>query len=393
MSTLIIALPDLASPSTEPAFVRTPDGQQTGEHGTAALTQLPMADEIVALVPLACLSWHRITLPRAPAGKLRAVLDGLLEERVLDDPQALHFALAPGARAGDDTWVAACDRAWLAGWLQRLEAAGRPVDRIVPEFSPVDDALAASVDVLGPATAPLLVRSDAQGVLVLPLAGATAPADGISSLSAEPAVAAMAEQVFGSRVPLLSAHNRWVRAARTDWNLAQFDLHRTGGRHGQALGRAWHTLRTAPAWRPVRWGLVALVATQLVGLNAQAWQERRALAQRRDEARALLVQTFPQVRTVYDATLQMEREVALLRQATGQHSDRDLEPAMAAAAAALPADWSASQLEFAPGELILRGPALDPGKLQAARTRLADAGYSLRHEGERLIIQAGGGTR
>lgn len=66
---------------------------------------------------------------------------------------------------------------------------------------------------------------------------------------------------------------------------------------------------------------------------------------------------------------------------------------MAAAAAALPADWSASQLEFAPGELILRGPALDPGKLQAARTRLADAGYSLRHEGDRLIIQAGGGAR
>ena len=125
MSTLIIALPDLASPSTEPAFVRTPDGQQTVEHGTAALTQLPMADEIVALVPLACLSWHRITLPRAPAGKLRAVLDGLLEERVLDDPQALHFALAPGARAGDDVRrAAACDERDDQRGRERAEERG-----------------------------------------------------------------------------------------------------------------------------------------------------------------------------------------------------------------------------------------------------------------------------
>ena len=50
--------------------------------------------------------------------RLRSILEGLLEDRLLDDPAQLHFALQPGARAGSPVWVAVCDRSWLRDHLQ-----------------------------------------------------------------------------------------------------------------------------------------------------------------------------------------------------------------------------------------------------------------------------------
>jgi general secretion pathway protein L len=68
--------------------------------------------------------------------RLRSVLDGLLEERLLDEPEQLHFAIQPQARAGEPLWVAACNRDWLHAWLLAVEQAGRVVSRIVPEMEP-----------------------------------------------------------------------------------------------------------------------------------------------------------------------------------------------------------------------------------------------------------------
>src|SRR5207237_8097175 len=92
-----------------------------------------------AVVPATMLSWHRVELPKgvtARTPRLRAVLEGLLEDRLLDDPETLHFALQPNARADAAVWIATCNREWLRGAMQLLEGAGRPVARIVPEFAP-----------------------------------------------------------------------------------------------------------------------------------------------------------------------------------------------------------------------------------------------------------------
>ena len=68
--------------------------------------------------------------------RVRSVLNGLLEDRLLDEPERLHFALEPGARAGVSAWVAACNRIGLRSVVQALETAGRRVTRIIPEFAP-----------------------------------------------------------------------------------------------------------------------------------------------------------------------------------------------------------------------------------------------------------------
>lgn len=103
--------------------------------------------------------------------------------------------------------------------------------------------------------------------------------------------------------------------------------------------------------------------------------------------RGILTQTFPRIQAVVDAPVQMERELALLRQAAGSMAQRDLEPLMAAAGAALPAARLPGQIEYAGGELLLRGVELPPEELAAANQRLAADGYAARSQDGALLLR------
>jgi general secretion pathway protein L len=83
--------------SGEYNYVLSPDGLSAGKLGRAATALLPKADSVVAVLADSDVSWHRLTLPKAPAARLRAAVVGVLEEALLDEPELLHFALAPGA--------------------------------------------------------------------------------------------------------------------------------------------------------------------------------------------------------------------------------------------------------------------------------------------------------
>lgn len=436
MSTLIISLPAAPAqpgPSLAYAYTLTADGHTALQHGTAAAALLPAparpGGEVVAVVPVQALSWQRVQLPAGvgaglasfsgalPAGmgtaaaRLRKVLEGLLEDRLLDEPALLHFAVAPdaaaAARAGAPLWVAVCERAWLRAHLQALEAAGRPVARVLPEFAPGATASGtAELHVLGTPEDPWLVRCGhgaEQAVLALPLSSETwhqwaAPAlgaapdggaDAAVPVLAEPAVAALAEKLLGRPVTLHTASARALAAARGRWDLAQFDLASTvHTRLARKLGGAANALWHAPQWRAARWGAGVLAAAHLLGLNAWAWQERQALAAKEAAVRAALTTSFPQVKVVVDAPAQMERELDLLRQRAGAVSARDFEPLLAAAAAALPAGQVPTAIEYSPGELRLRGLAPGAEAQTTLRTRLAAAGYDSRLEDGALIVRA-----
>ena len=148
------------------------DGRSLVAHGSAPLALLPTGDDVTVLVPGAALSWHAVALPQGALGgaaRLRAVLDGLLEERLLDEPETLHFALEPGAKAGTTVWVAATQRIALRVAVQALEAAGRRVTRIVPEFAPQPDGAPALLFATGEPQSAFLTICDANGVTTLPL--------------------------------------------------------------------------------------------------------------------------------------------------------------------------------------------------------------------------------
>ncbi|WP_028605936.1 type II secretion system protein GspL [Ottowia thiooxydans] len=409
MSLLLISLPS-GSPGTYD-FATSRDGQTVAAHGSAAPGLLPPAGrgvEVVAMVPPTLLSWQRVQLPKGigpGSPRLRATLAGLLEEHLLDDADQLHFSLEPGASGGSTAWVAVCNRPWLSEHLHALDAAGRTVNRIVPELSPRTGPLRLIVAGV-PERAQLLISGDAVpgGVQALPLGpGALsllpqpisdAAGNGEAQapeLLAEPAVAALAEQTLGYQPTIQQAPERLLAATRSSWDLAQFDFSLGGrARAAKRAGALWRDLMYAPAWRPARWGVALLLLAQLVGLNWLAWQTRTDLAARRTLIDSALTQTFPQVKVVVDAPVQMAREVATLRQASGAFSARDLEPVLSAFALVAPAGAAPSAIEFSSGELRARGVQMAASALAEANQRLRPMGYQMQTETDAIVLRPEG---
>jgi len=410
MSVLIVYLP--ATPpglASEYRYAQSRDGQTLLTYGGATASTLPptgVGHDVVAVVPVRALSWHLIELPKGTlkggTARLRTVLEGLLEERLLDEAQNLHFALAPQATAGKPVWVAVCDKAWLKACLGPLEAAGRPVSRIVPEFAPLpldDNAtpappFEAPLYALGEPSEAWLVQAHANGVTVLPLLPVVAarfvtPSDAPVTVLAEPAVMALASQLFPDRVRLLQAPERWVQTLQSSWDLAQFDLANSGRqRLLKRLKDVALDLLHGPRWQAARWALPVLVAANIVGLNTWAWKEKSALTERRAEVQAVLTQTFPQVKVVVDAPIQMGREVALLRQNAGATVRQDLENLLTAVGSGLAPTESfpLTRLDYTEGELRLAGAGVTDSKLQDLKIRLEPQGYALRMDGDSLLI-------
>ena len=146
MSTLVIQLPehprlraraaDEAAPDPgrrrEYVYVTSADGIEFEAQGEAGAALLPRRSQVIAVVREADVAWHRITLPKAPASRLRAALVGVIEDALLEDAESVHLAVAPLAVAGERAWVAAIDRAWLQDELEALQKGGVFVDRVVP---------------------------------------------------------------------------------------------------------------------------------------------------------------------------------------------------------------------------------------------------------------------
>lgn len=398
MSSLFVLLPpSVATAHTEFEYLVSADGRQVARQGAAAPALLPppsgAGSEVVAIAPASALSWHRIELPKGAgprSPRLRAILEGLLEDRLLDDPDAVHFALQPRPPAAGPVWVAVCDRAWLRAALSVLEAAGRPASRVVPEFTPDGEP---TLYALGePPDHARLVCAGRDGIHLLPLSTASLPllpalAEG-TAVIAEPAVAGLAEQVLQQVPRLQQPGERHLAAAQGAWDLAQLEFASSGRTRAiKKLSGGWADLWRAPRWRPARWAAAVLVVAQLVGLNAWAWRERSALAAKREASQALLTRTFPNVRVVVDAPRQMEREVAALRQSAGGVSGGDLEAMLGALATVAPAGTTLTGVEFTNGELRLRSAALPPGQLQPLGQALKALGYAARAQGDLVVIR------
>lgn len=377
--------------------------------------------EVWAVVPASALSWHCLTLPsglQKQKNRLLPALHALLEEHVLDEPDAMHLALQPQWQTSSQVWVAVCNKAWLRHHLDHLQSLGHAVHRIVPEWAPTPLSLPHSVKawVSGVPEDAWLWVSDSQGAWRLPLQagvawwaehlkalqskdeGLTTALNGLT-IQSEPAVAELAQKSLQTLQTLVSgkvleslqswrvvatpAAERYAQAAATDWDLAQFEFAAHGSaRWRQSLQRAWQKFANDAVWRPVRWSLAVFIAVQWLGLNAAAWQLNAKVKAQKELHKNILTQTFPNV-PVVDASLQMARELERLQRQAGSLSAKDLESVLQAVGMSLPEGQSISALDFqaqGAGEIRLQGLQLSNEQqtqfMQALRAKGYDAQLS-----------------
>jgi general secretion pathway protein L len=444
MNTLLITLPLTDDPDpSRLEYVLSSDGRAVDAQGSASLTELQrhnaQAHTLVALVPARALSWHQVQMPagmltqglfKSPqVPRQRAVLEGLLEDQLLDEPAHLHFALQPQPRDGQAVWVAVCNRAWLQASLDALRKAGLSPVRVVPEWSPdlpfapspvkrravsrlwvrgtrwaetmtTEFASQSALWVLGHNDHATLAWADAQGVHQLPLPSATGtglpePAASLlpahlaahAELIAEPAVAALAQSLFGRDAEVQTTAQRRLLASHTEWDLAQMELTRQSPLWSRLRETALQ-LWSAPHWRPARWATATLVVAQLIGLNVYAWQAQAQLNSQRTAIRNTLTSTFPQVTVVVEPLLQMQRALGGLRQASGTASERDLETMLSAWGAGASATGAQvpSNIDYLPGELRLTGTGFNTQSQDSVGPLLAARGLSLRTDGDTMVL-------
>lgn len=414
MISLIFKLPPgLPTAATTLKVVQVGEGASPPQLTEAPLSVLPQLGEAerVALVPPQRLSWLQVELPtgtldkrffrEAGSTRLRTVLEGLLEERLLDDTGVLHFAVDPDARTGTATWVAVCDRVWLQSWLSALDQAGRAVTRIVPEFSPpaVDSQAVLRVHALGTANEPQLVAASAAGVVatgltasalqwLLPVTepgSANPPPD--LQWWAEPAVAELAEPLAGQPVVLQTEAERAAAALQSPWDLAQFEF--SASRQARSRKRwssLWDTLLRAPEWRVARWSAFALVVAQLVGLQAWSWKVQTALDAKRQAIATVLTTTFPDTKIVVDAPVQMARSLAALQRQSGAASGADLETLLNQFGALAPASTAPAAIEFVANEVRISGLDRNAAEFSSIAANLQTLGAAARWDGATLVV-------
>lgn len=377
------------------------DGHLVQRNAVGAASLLSTyAGEVVAVVPHTRLSWLSVQFPPGSHGaRLGAVLEGLLEDRLLDDVADLHCVVDPTSadvpRTGGVAIVAACSKSWLREVLAPLQASGLVVQRLVPELSPRAQPL---LCVMGTPELSQSVLCHTQGVTLLPpnvaqwkafpaftayatLSAAQGP------LVAEPAMVERVEQFLQRRPVMQNAAQRAVVAAQSDWDLAQGEWAQgTSQRFLRLSQHVWQTFFHAPAWRSVRIGLATLLTLQVLGLNAMAWREQRALDVHKAQLNQILTATFPSVRLVIDAPLQMQREVDTLQRNAGRVTSTDFEPMLAATASALPEGLVPTQWHFANQVLRAQGLPFNEAQANSARATLKVKHLQLRQEGNDVWV-------
>lgn len=396
MPTLILPLPD-GPPAEAWPWLLVDDTGHTLRQGDDPPAALPSADRVVLVPPPRSVTWLRTTLPATTSKRWRAALPGLLEEQLLDEPESLLLALPAQAQAGQATWVAATPLAPLQQAVAALEAVQRRVDAIAPAAWPTAADEPPQGHLVERDGHPLLLWRDAEGVSLLPLAGGfvrarltSATAGPAAQWTAEPAAVTAAEQWLGHSVPVRTRQQQLALALQSPWDLRQGDL-APRLRGVQALQHLGHRLMQ-PEWRAWRWGLLALVGAQLLGLNALAWQQHRQEEGRRQAIQTLVAQAFPQIPGADAGRVAVA--LGALRTAAGVAGGDDLEPLLGAAARHWPAGLGPVQaVDFEPGRLTLAAPEWRDDLTPAFGQALAADGIQLQQDGTRLVLQAAGSAR
>lgn len=347
--------------------------------GHADPVEIPAARETTLIVDARDVLLLRLQMPAVNGARLREVLPGLLEERLLGDPEDSHFAVLK-RHENNEASIAAADRAWLRFIL---DAFGQRRLHLVPaalcvplaedRATVVVEALPADLD------APrwrLTIRTSLEVGYGMTMPASTAPQWLASRLPVATVYADESARPALGDIAIPAAWPLWIDGVRKlgGIDMCQFEL-----AHAR---RRVDTQGAAARWRwPIALGAAAILIC-LTGVNAQwLWlaHQQHAL---RGEMQAVLHEHFPNVTPIVDAPMQMRQQLALLARSKGQPTAgdmADLSDRFARALGPVPKD-AITELSYRDRTLRARLAEATKVDTDALRKRLEAAGLTARQE-------------
>lgn len=354
--------------------------------GSAALANLPRAEACVLILPAELVLLTRAALPRGSRQKLRQMLPYAIEDKLVTEPDAVHVA-AGHLLADGQTALAAIDKAWLARVLARLNEAGlypRSAwpETLLPEL-PADGWVMVWDGRGG------FLRSGAQAGMSLDGGSAVQPPAALALSVAQARAATMLPHRLllrlrdGAPPPDVEAWSyalgmkvevgvEWSPLQRPDIPTGGIDLLQGAFAPSSKVRDLWPNLRLPLV-------LAGLIVLLQIGATTADWL---LLSREKQQLQASMEkhfrEAFPDARVVVDAPLQMQRNLAELRSASGQLSPLDFLPLLARTATALNADGR-SQLravQYETSQLRMEVALVDRAAADALLKRLFEAGLA-----------------
>jgi general secretion pathway protein L len=358
---------------------------------TTSLDAMPATRRVALVLDARDVTLLALSLPPLPARKLAQALPNIVEDVLLQDPQACAMAIGPETEDGRRL-VAVTDRSWLAQVVEIFEQRGMRVVAIWPgQLMLALRPERWSVDVIAGA---LVVRTGAIGGFGWTLGDTDADAEAAIAAAME---AALAESAKPQGIDAPESDAPWRvslgrAAAGQGLNVtsaeageptpAPVDL--LEGLGQRAAGR-WAARVDWRAWRVPAWTLAACVVVALTGLNLDWALKAREHANLRARLESTFRVAFPDAQVVIDPVLQMQRRVSDLRQGAGRSGPSDFLPLLGRLADTL-GDEGADALiglEYREGRLRARtqaGAFDGPARREALRLAGRQRGLSIEFE-------------
>lgn len=383
MTILQIYLPESGLASDNDAPLRYALRANNGElqrNGSAQIAELPRADRVDIIVPASMVLFTEVKLPPVRGQKLRQLLPFAVEEKILSDPDQVQVAV--GARDEEGlTRLAVVDRAWLDSSCERLSQQGlRPLngyaETCLPELEPnawtliwdghegfVRTAVGAglALDSMGDTGAPFALRravEEARSNTRLPEKIILRTTDAAASV---PDLQLWSTQLGVTVVPGQDWHwaPRFLNAANAI-NLLQGDY---------APSSSLREL--VPQLRPILLLAGLIIGAQILATGADWWRLNREKKNLTMEMNKAFKTAFPDASVVVDAPLQMQRNLAELRRASGQPQPNDFLPLLAKVLPLISASNGVEAVSYEQGALKVDAKFRDEGSVADLRNRVS----------------------